>query len=212
MRCIHCEETFDQYEFNNKYCKEIDCQTAKAMALLNKKKASDKKKREKMTATQTQDFKAMKIRVEAPKRKGDLQKEINKLARQIDYYFSFNCIDCGKQMLKQVHGAHFHNVGGNENIRYNLHNIHSATSQCNKFSSEHKVGYREGIILRYGDDYLEFIDTEIPKTYKYIGLNETEVIEKLAIVRKLNRDFNTFSFTDGFAAREMMNKLIGIYV
>jgi len=146
-----------------------------------------------------------------PKRKLDLQKEINKLSRMIDKHLGFKCIDCDNPFGKQTDAAHLHNVQGNENIRYNLHNLHSARTHCNKFSSEHKVGYRKGIAKRYGNEYLDFIDVELPKKYKYLGLLDSEVKEKLAIVRKLIRDFKTYELKNGIQAREMFNNKIGIY-
>lgn len=194
-KCKICKTSFNVKSNNHWYC-DFDC----AMTALKIQK--DKKE---------QEFQEMKKRVNAPKRKTDLQKEINKLARKIDNYFGFKCIDCNSTFGKQIDGAHFHNVQGNENIRFNLHNIHAARSHCNKYSSEHKVGYREGIIKRYGEQYLEYIDIDIPKIYPYIGLNDVEVKEKLKIVRKLNRDFSTFKFDDGIKAREKLNQIIGIY-
>jgi len=146
-----------------------------------------------------------------PNRKLDLQKEVNLLARKIDKHFNYKCIDCDKVFGKQTDAAHLHNVQGNENIRYNLHNLHSARSHCNKYSSEHKVGYRKGIIKRYGERYLDYIEFEIPQSYNYIGLLDNEVAEKLKIVRKLNREFDTFVLIDGRQARDLFNKIIGIY-
>jgi len=146
-----------------------------------------------------------------PNRKIDLQKDINKLSRLIDSKFNYKCIDCDNDFGKQTDAAHLHNVSGNENIRYNLHNLHSARSHCNRYSSEHKVGYRIGIEKRYGKEYLNYIKIEMPLKYKYIGLLDNEVKEKLKIVRKLIRDFETFDLKDGIHARNIFNKIIGIY-
>jgi hypothetical protein len=180
--------------------------------LLNSEEGKKKLERSTIKATETRRSleKAEKER-KIPKRKLDLQKEINKLSRMIDKHFEFKCIDCDNPFGKQTDAAHLHNVQGNENIRYNLHNLHSARTHCNKFNSEHKVGYRKGIAKRYGNEYLEFIDVELPKKYKYLGLLDNEVKEKLSIVRKLIRDFETFNLKDGIQAREMFNKIIGIY-
>jgi len=146
-----------------------------------------------------------------PKRKQDLQKEINILSRKIDSHFNYKCVDCGNPFGKKTDAAHLHNVSGNENIRYNLHNLHSARSHCNRFSSEHKVGYRKGILERYNRTYLNYIDFEIPLKYKYLGLLDSEVEEKLKIVRKINRTFDTYQLKDGIQARNLFNKIIGIY-
>lgn len=147
------------------------------------------------------------------KYKGYLQDEINKLARKIDSKLLHNtCMDCDKTLIgiKQVDGAHFTSVGSNPTIRYNLHNIHSARSDCNSYSDTHHEGYKEGIIKRYGKPYLNQIEG-LKLKYKIIKLSNKEVAEKLAIVRKLNRDFDTFEIIDGVSARDLFNKKIGIY-
>lgn len=180
--------------------------------LLNSKEGKEKVKKMalKVSSPRKSLEKAEKNK-DVPNRKKDLQKEINILSRKIDSYFNHKCIDCGNEFGKQTDAAHLHNVSGNENIRYNLHNLHSARSHCNRFSSEHKVGYRKGIKKRYGKEYLNYIDFEMPKKYNYLGLLDSEVKEKLKIVRRLNRTFNTFELKDGIQARNMFNNLIGIY-
>ena len=108
----------------------------------------------------------------------------------IDASFGFTtCIDCGKPFGKQIDAAHFHNVKGHEQLRFNLHNLHSAKSDCNQFSSEHKVGYIKGLELRYGIDYLsqvEALKTEI----KELKLNAVEIAEKLKLVRHIIRNLS----------------------
>lgn len=207
MRCKHCKEKFEVKKFNQKFCKgNTDCLTAEAMFLLNQKKKADEKKWRKE--------KKEKLPILYPRKyKNLLQSQINLLARKIDGYFGYLCIDCGKPYGKQTDAAHLHNSQGNENIRYNLHNLHSAKSDCNRWSSEHKVGYRKGIIERYGEEYLNYIDIELPKIYAYLGLNEVEVYEALAKVRKCIREFDKHieQFNNGKEARDYFNKKIGIY-
>ena len=69
--------------------------------------------------------------------------------------------------------------------------MHSARSECNKYSDNHKTGYREGIIERYSAEYMDRIDG-LDLKYKDIKLTNKEVAEKLKIVRKLNREFDTY--------------------
>ena len=206
-RCKNCKELFEVKRFNSKYCDKVDCKTVEAMQNLEKLKQKEqkdwtKRKKEKKITTHSKEYKA------------ELQNQINLLARKIDGHFKYDCIDCGKPYGKQVDGAHKNNVGGHENIRYNLHNIHSARAFCNQRSSEHKVGYSLGLEERYGFEYREYVEFEIDKVYKYIGLNSIEIYESLKIVRKLNRDFekHTDNFKDGREAREYFNNIIGIYI
>lgn len=159
----------------------------------------------------TKEFKAAKIEVSIGENRTELQRNINLLSRMIDASFGFNtCIDCGKPFGKQIDAAHFHDMSTNWAIRFNLHNLHSARSDCNQYSSEHKVGYIKGLEQRYGIDYLnrvEALKTEI----KELKLNAVEVAEKLKLVRHIIRNFNKYKFDNALIARNQFNKIIGIY-
>ena len=147
------------------------------------------------------------------KYRGLLQAEINKLARMIDIECNTpTCIDCGETLvgIGQVDAAHFFNSKNHGNIRYNLHNLHSARSNCNFYSDTHKEGYKQGLILRYGQEYFDMVE-ELPLEYADIKLSNQEVAEKLKLVRKIIRDFKTYKLIKGDKARSMFNKLIGIY-
>ena len=93
-RCKNCNNKFEQYEFNNKFCKDLNCQVSKGMYLLEKKKAKDKKDWNK--------HKTERMPVLYPKKyKGYLSDECQKLARQIDNHFNFTCIDCDRPFAAQ---------------------------------------------------------------------------------------------------------------
>jgi len=175
--------------------------TAFGIAEVKKKAATDWKK-EKAT---------LKPFTHSKEYKADLQREINKLARMIDTMFGFTtCIDCGRAFGNQCDAAHFNGVGSNHSIRYNLHNLHSAASYCNQFSDKHHSGYVAGLQMRYGKSYLELVEG-LPTQYPKVKLSEVEVVEKLKIVRKLIRDFDTFQFENSIQARQSLNTIIGIY-
>lgn len=143
--------------------------------------------------------------------KADLQREINKLSRMIDAKFNYTtCIDCGKNFGSQIDACHFHGRGSNNSLRYHLDNLHSGKSDCNQWSDKHHTGYITGLENRYGKEYLEMVQG-LPLQYMKIKLSEVEVVEKLKIVRKLIRDFQTFNFKSGQEARKQLNAIIGIY-
>jgi hypothetical protein len=193
-RCKHCKQTFEPLRFNQKFCLKSEC--------IAKGYDEHWKKRKKETS----------IDVHSQKHKTTLQNEINKLSRMIDEHCSYvTCIDCDTKLDRQVHGAHFHNVKGNENIRYNLHNIHSATSQCNRFDSEHKIRYQIGLVNRYGLEYFEYVSNEIPQKYKSVHLTNKEIFEAIAVVRKLQRTLHTYKSKDGCFLRTICNNIIGFY-
>lgn len=140
-----------------------------------------------------------------------MQNNINKLARMIDVKFGYvDCICCDRRIDKRVAGAHFHSVGGNNTIRYNLHNIHSSTFQCNNYSNTHITGYKEGLKKRYGEVYQGYV-LELPEVYKFMKFGKNEIREKLSIVRQIIREFDSLEFEGSKEAREILNKRIGIY-
>lgn len=202
--CRVCKNKFTPSRPLQMLC-SVKC-SYKYVELLNAKKA--KHERKEMSAS-----------VYVKENKTDLQNEINRLARMIDNKFNYPCIDCGgvirykgnERQSMDANGSHFHNVKGNENIRYNLHNIHTAKIQCNKWLGGRKPEYKLGLISRYGTEYFEFVDG-LGLTYKSIHLNHVEIVEKLKIVRKLIRTFDTFVIRDGHHGRSVFNKLIGIYL
>lgn len=154
--------------------------------------------------------KGWSVDLNSTKNRHYLQKEINKLARLIDAKFGWLCIDCGRPYGKQIDGAHFHSVGSNSSLRYNLHNIHSARSDCNQYSATHKQGYESGIKERYGKEYFEMLQS-LPLQHPSVRLSNLEVTEKLKLVRSLVRNFKTFNFSTALEGREIFNKLIAIY-
>jgi hypothetical protein len=156
-------------------------------------------------------FKAAKVKVKIGEIRNELQRKINMLARMIDAKYGFNtCIDCGKPFGKQIDAAHYHDLSTNRGIRFNLHNLHSAKSDCNKYSSKHKEGYLIGLALRYNKEYAEYIEG-LRYEFKELNLTAIELKEKLKIVNKLIRDFDTYQTTNAIHTRGIFNKIISIY-
>jgi predicted transcriptional regulator with HTH domain len=77
-------------------------------------------------------------------------------------------------------------------------------------ASKHKEGYLKGLELRYKEPYSTFV-FGLKFEYKEINLTAIELKEKLKIVNKLIRDFETFETTNSIYARTVFNKIIGIY-
>jgi hypothetical protein len=202
-RCLNknCREKFEQKRFLQKYCDKKECQIEERTQLALKNLKGIKKKK----------FTEMKVSAYSSKYKDELQKEINKLARMIDQKFYSTCIDCGRTLKDDVHGSHYHNVGGNENIRYNLHNIHASLGHCNVWSSGNKQGYQKGLIERYGEEYAEYIEFGIKEKYKSMHFSNNEIYEAIPVVRKSIRDFETFIFNDTIQARDQLNQIINLY-
>lgn len=206
-KCKACKNIYTPFfplqQVCSKSC-EIEIKTKQALKNLDKIKQEEKR-------SWTERKKIKSIDAHSQKHKQTLQKEINELARMIDEHCGYNtCIDCGKIMDKQIHGSHFENVQGHENIRYNLLNIHSSRSECNQHHGGNKRGYEIGLIERYGKEvYNEIQDLDLK--YKNSHFTNKEIYEKIAVVRKLKRDLKTFVSKDAIFLRNTFNSIIGLY-
>jgi hypothetical protein len=204
-KCKACGEIFTPSQFNSlqvvcsKNC-EYDYKTKIALKNLKKIKQDNKIR-----------FKELSIDVHSKDHKKTLQSEINELARMIDKHCGYvTCIDCGKDLSNQIHGSHYKNVQGHENIRFNLLNIHSSRSECNKYHGGRKDGYENGLVQRYSQDALNTIEG-LDQKYKSVHFTNKEIYEKIKIVRKLKRYVNKFTSTNGFFLRNVCNSIIGLY-
>ena len=146
--------------------------------------------------------------------KGALQNEINKLSKMIDFKFNLtDCIDCGKFLNKETHqidACHFISRKKAPSLKYHLLNLNSGHNHCNTRNENHESSYRIGLERRYGKEIVAEID-ELPRKYPTIKLTAIEIYEKVTLVRKLIRTFDTFQFDNSIQARKQLNEIIGIY-
>lgn len=199
--CKICKTKFTPRFFLQKTCETPSCIIEWSKIVRAKKEEKEWKERKK----------ELKVGLYPKEDKGTLQKEVNKLARMIDARFGYQCIDlCGKPYGEQIDACHFHSSQSHKHITFNLHNLQSGRSDCNKYSPTHISGYYEGLIERYGKEYADYVKYDLRKL-ETKKLMPHEVIEKIKIVRALIRNFETYKFKDGREAREMFNKIIGIY-
>lgn len=208
-RCKKCSIKFVSKVFNQKFCMaNEECTDAAIQFVLdNNRRLAEKKEKKEWNEKKAE----MKVDTHAKEYKNSLQNEINKLSRMIDLKFEYlTCIDCEKQYGKQQDAAHFHGRGSNSTLRYHLHNLHSANSQCNLYSDVHHVNYAKGLEKRYGKEYLMYVEN-LRVSIKEIHLTNKDVVEKLKIVRDIIRHFDTYQFESSLDARTILNGLIGIY-
>lgn len=192
-KCKECKNTFQPVRPLQSFC-SIEC------AIKDARKKTVKKELEKM-----------KDNVKGKERQSYLQDAINLLSRKIDAKFEFDCIDCRKSFTgQQVDACHLISRKKNGTLRYHLHNLHAGHNHCNVYNPEHESNYKKGLVLRYGKEYLEMVEN-LPIVYKEIHLNSVEIKEKLKIVRAINSNFNTYNLIDSKSARDLFNKIIGIY-
>lgn len=202
MRCNKCRCQFEPKYFLQQYCLETT-ECIAAHLELAKKKA-----KKKTPKTQSHPD------VYHKENKQALAQACQKLARMIDARFGYvTCIDCGKSFGKQIDGGHFHSKGSNASIAYNLHNLHSQMSNCNQngLGGGKQMGYYDGLISRYSQDYANYVKYELQTKYPRIGMMNHEIPEYLKSARALIRNFDTYNFFNAIHARDICNTIIGIY-
>ena len=179
----------------------------KGMEKINLTRISTKNKVDKEIKTRAL-IKRKKLYDNVTNWKNEFQKEINKIVRLID-----NGLTClAREKGGQIHAGHVYARGGNQYIRYNLHNIHRQNAQSNHFQNDDGL-LRDGVVREYGSDYMEFI-TNLKQTPKPNYINDdfqnfTENARK--IVSRLKRLNLKYSLQKRLEIRNEINLELGFY-
>ncbi len=176
-KCAYCGERFDSMA-----CEAI---TTPVMffccidhqfkyALEAKNKLSKKRKWSKPTVKRK-----TKAEVEATRTKkewSDLaQKAFNAYIRHRDK--ELPCISCGTRNDIQMHAGHYKSVGAHRELRFNEKNCHKQCVRCNNFLSGNIEGYREGLINRYGESIVIYLNKH-HQSKKYTVDDYREIIKE----------------------------------
>jgi hypothetical protein len=141
-----------------------------------------------------------------------LQQKVNHIARLIDK--GELCISCRKPSKKE-NGGHFHAVGGNHSLRFNLHNIFQECHYCNGYKHGNIDNYRKGIIEVYGPNQMEYIDN-LKAIYPEMILTKDDVKVCIktatAIVKELIAKNEVYHPEIRLKLRTKYNEQIGIYL
>jgi len=151
-KCRHCKTELPKVKdcesiYQKKGFCDLDHMVAHGMA---KSKATKEKA----------DRKELKARKENLKSRGDYAREaqtvFNRYIRLRDD--SLPCVSCGRHHTGQYHAGHYRTVGGNPELRFNELNCHKQCSVCNNHKSGNIVEYRINLVLRIGNDQLEWLE------------------------------------------------------
>jgi len=137
-----------------------------------------------------------------------LQVEVNKIVRLIDK--GLPCLARGK--FGQIHAGHIYARGGNNTIKYNLHNIHRQNAQSNHFQNDDGL-LREGLKKEYGEEYMEFISAlrRTPKLqFSNIEYREFTTNARV-IVRRLEKNDRIYTKSERLEMRNRINLELSIY-
>ena len=97
--------------------------------------------------------------------KGKFWTELSKAIRERDFKKYKRCVSCGKRVnsIKEFDAGHYIPAGnGGFSLRFDPKNIHGECRKCNRFDHGHLIGFRYGLIERYGEKFPENLE----KRYK----------------------------------------------
>lgn len=156
-RCKNCKEKFEAYEFNGKFCKEIDCQVKKALYLVDKDRTAKKKKQAEKMKRINKEVRELKEKI---KTKQDYEKELQKIVNTFIRLRDKDkpCISCDKILRSKYDAGHFYPAGSYKNLRFNEDNIHAQCVSCNRDKHANLLEYRPRLIKRIGIERVEELD------------------------------------------------------
>ena len=83
--------------------------------------------------------------------------------RERDKYLP--CISCNNQWNNEFQAGHFYKAELYSNLKFDEKNITGQCRQCNLRKDGNVSGYRAGIIQRYGEEHLKYLDN-LAKEFK----------------------------------------------
>ena len=196
--CKICKKKFEQKRFCQVVCSPL-CSIKYSKKLADKKWKEIKKEKKESLKTLSN-------------WKEDLQRLINEIVRLIDK--DQNCMMCGKP-IKKLFACHYHSVGGNDMLRFNLLNIWGGCFSCNGMKGGNIHGYDLQLIDKYGRMQWEVIKFDLTRKYHYIGLSIPEIKEIIPIAGQIRNELKKtdmkYSDQMRWKLREKYNQRLGIY-
>jgi hypothetical protein len=141
--CAHCETRFTPARPMQKVCSPI-CARRKVEADKKAEKAkTEVRKAALMTYSQ---------------RKAKTQKAVNECVRERDH--GKPCISCGTPWEPTFQAGHYRSRGAAPQLALDRRNIAGQCIQCNLHLHGNPIGFRAGLVARYGISHVEAIEAE----------------------------------------------------
>lgn len=127
---------------------------------------------------------------EKPAARKKRQPSLSTIVKKLDKVFSqyirlrdampngvFRCISCGRILsISQADAGHYHSRR-HMSTRFDEDNVNAECRACNRFSSEHLIGYRERLIGKIGLQRFQLLEVRANETKKW-SCFELEVLIK----------------------------------
>lgn len=95
------------------------------------------------------------------------QVEVNTYVRLRDAHLP--CISCGRLHEGQWHAGHYRSRGAAVHLALDLRNIHRQCAPCNNHLHGNAIGFRAGLIERYGLEFVEALEADNTPRHQTAG-------------------------------------------
>ncbi|NNS07319.1 recombination protein NinG [Erwinia sp. JH02] len=163
-KCPICSNEYLPWSSTQKTCNEIPCAMAFAKKQTAEKSAREIRKQEKL---QRDDLRERRERLKGiAEWQKEAQAAFNRYIRWRDYYRP--CVSCGGALQHRgnyttgsaVDASHYRSRGAASHLKFNVFNVHSACTRCNRQLSGNAVEYRIRLIERIGIALVERIESD----------------------------------------------------
>jgi hypothetical protein len=89
------------------------------------------------------------------------------------------CISCGVENTELWDGGHFKKAEIYSGVIFNEKNCHKQCRKCNRFLGGNELNYRDGLIKRYGHDYVNELEMMANETRNYKFTKEELIAKKI---------------------------------
>lgn len=86
----------------------------------------------------------------------DFQRVFNAYIRERDR--DTGCISCGGNLGESFDAGHYASRGSSNALRYHTANVNGQCRKCNRFLAGNIIGYRKGLLQRYGNEIVDYLD------------------------------------------------------
>ena len=123
---------------------------------------------------------------------------------------------CANPNMKRINACHYHSVGSNGTLRFNLLNNWHGCHKCNSELGGNINGYDIQIVNTYGKQFWEFLKFDLVRKYQYIKLDKEELRELAkqaqGIIKRLEKLDKVYTIAERTELREKINEELNIYV
>jgi hypothetical protein len=180
-KCKFCNDWYEPKFNTTEPCPKLECRVAHFEAMHPKIVKEINKMRKSVKIEQKEKLKKLS------EYESEAKKEFQHFIRLRDK--DSPCISCGTTKCDVWAGGHYYPAGHYSGIIFNEMNCHKqCNTHCNKFLNGNSHGYRKGLISRYGQSYVDELDSLaiLGRSRKYTKFDLIEIKELYKIkIKKL---------------------------